>query len=75
MELRHFDKLFVKNTRKKAPQAKVLEHFPLDTPLLPLPPFRLSCAVARLIMYKDIFKHLAIAAYFLSRLLKIKMAK
>ena len=70
MELRHFDKLFVKNTTKKALQAKVLEHFPLDTPLPPR-----SFAVARLVMYKDIFKHLAIAAYFLSRLLKIKMAK
>ena len=30
MELRPFDKLFVKNTRKKAPQGKVLELFPLD---------------------------------------------
>ena len=31
VELKHFDKLFVKNTRKKVLQGKVLELFPLDT--------------------------------------------
>ena len=31
MELGHFDKLFVKNKRKKAPHGKILELFPLDT--------------------------------------------
>ena len=31
MELGHFDKRFVKNTRKKAPQGKILELFSLDT--------------------------------------------
>ena len=30
MELRHFDKHFVKNTGKKAPQRKILEFFLLD---------------------------------------------
>ena len=31
MELEHFDKCFVKNTRKKTVQGKILELFPLDT--------------------------------------------
>ena len=31
MELGHFDKLFVKNTKKKVTQEKILELFPLDT--------------------------------------------
>ena len=30
MELAHFDKRFVKKTRKKAPQGNILEFFPLD---------------------------------------------
>ena len=31
VELGHFDKHFVKNTRKKAPPRKILEFFLLDT--------------------------------------------
>ena len=31
VELGHFDKLFVKNSRKKVPQGKILELFLLDT--------------------------------------------
>ena len=30
MELGHFDKLFVKNKRRKVPQGKILKLFPLD---------------------------------------------
>ena len=30
VELEHFDKCFVKNTRKNAAQGKILELFPLD---------------------------------------------
>ena len=31
MELRHFDKHFVKNKKKKAPQGKISKFFLLDT--------------------------------------------